>query len=111
MKLSIIDRVIIVKSLLPATGTIEQVKLIASIRQKLDFTEQQYQEFKIFEPYKGVLEIPNVTSNMVERILEYNLSIQEFEFLKLAAQNCNNNGWVTESSLNTVEYLLNYTLE
>ena len=111
MKLSVIDRIIIVKSLLPETGTIEQVKLIVSIKSKIGFSDEEINSFNIFEPYKGVLEMPNVTLEMKERSSEFDITIQELELLKMLANNCNLNGWVTTSSLDTIEYILNYTLE
>ena len=52
MKLSVIDRIIVIKSLLPETGTIEQIKLILSIKKKIGFSNQELNEFRIFEPYK-----------------------------------------------------------
>lgn len=111
MKLSVIDRIIVIKSLLPETGTIEQIKLILSIKKKIGFSNQELNEFRIFEPYKGVLEIPDVTTEMLERSSEYDLTVQENELLKYFAQSCNNNGWVTASSLDTIEMLINYKSE
>lgn len=111
MKLSIIDRIIIIKSLLPETGTIEKIKLIISLKNKVGFSQDELQSFNIFEPYKGILEIPNVTLEMTERSIDFDITMQEAQLLKDLANNSNNNGWVTESSLDTVEYILNYTLE
>ena len=111
MKLSVIDRLIITQSLLPATGTIEQIKLILSIKSKVGFSVEELEVFRIFEPYKGMLEIPDVTTEMLERNSEYDLAVQENELLKFFAQSCNNNGWVTASSLDTIEMLINYKSE
>lgn len=111
MKLSIIDRIIIVRSLLPETGNLEQIKLMISIKQKIGFTSDEMDSFGIFEPYKGILEIPNATLEMTERTVDFDITIQELQLLKIFAENCNVNGWITESSLSTIEYILNYTLE
>lgn len=111
MKLSIIDRIIIIKSLLPEIGTIEQIKLILSIKKKIGFSNEELESYKIFEPYKGMLEIPEVTSNMLERSYDYDLLFDEIRLLKIFAESANGNGWVTASSLDTIEMLINYKTE
>ena len=111
MKLSVIDRIIIIQSLLPEKGTIEQIKLTLSIKNKIGFLSEELEAFRIFEPYKGMLEIPDVTTEMLERNKEYDLTAQEIEILGVFAQSCNNNGWVTASSLDTIEMLINYKSE
>lgn len=111
MKLSIIDRIVIIKSLLPESGTIDKLKLIISLKNKVGFTNEELDAFQIFEPYKGMLELPNVTPEMYNRDVEYDITLQEIELLKELANGLNLNGWVTISSLDTIEYILNYMLE
>lgn len=111
MKLSVIDRIIITKSLLPATGTIEQIKTILSLKTKIGFSKEELDTFLIDEPYKGILEINNITTEMANRTDEFGITIQELDLLKIFAESLNVNGWVTESSLDTVEYILKYTIE
>ena len=101
MKLSLVDRVIIINSILPTTGTIEQIRTILSIKSKI----------KITVPYNNIVQIDNITDTMLLRDTVYNFSVAEIELLKLFSNSINSNGWVTESSLSTVEYLINYTIE
>lgn len=111
MELSIVDRIIIVKSLLPETGTIEQIKLIIALKNKLGFSESEMNELAISNPSRGILEISNVIPEMNERNSSYNITIEELNLMKQFANAFNINGWITETSLNTIEYILNYTLE
>lgn len=111
MKLSVLDRIIIVKSLLPETGTIEQIKLIMSLKDKLGFSNEELKVFNISVPSRGILEISNITLEMKERTGSYDITIQELEMLRQFSNSFNVNGWITEHSLDTIEYLLNYTLE
>ena len=111
MKLSLVDRVIIINSILPTTGTIEQIRTILSIKSKIKLTEQENASLKITVPYNNIVQIDNTTDTMLLRDMVYNFSVAEIELLKLFSNSINSNGWVTESSLSTVEYLINYTIE
>lgn len=111
MKLSLVDRVIIINSILPNTGTIEQIRTILSIKNKIKLTEQENASLKITVPYNNIIQIDNITDTMLLRDTVYSFSVAEIELLKLFSNSINSNGWVTESSLSTVEYLINYTIE
>lgn len=109
MKLSLVDKIIIVKSLLPETGSIEGIKLILSIKNKLNLTSDELAAVNLNTPSVGMLQLNNVTEEMQQRNTEYKLSSEEWSFLKTLANNCSLNGWVTEFSLDTIEMLINYT--
>lgn len=111
MKLSIIDRIIILKSVLPESGTIADLKLMRSIRSKINFTNEEYSEFKISVPSYGVIQIDEVTEDMQSRVMEYSITSEEATLLKRYANIQDQNGWVTESSLDTIEMLLDYSTE
>lgn len=111
MKLSLVDRVIILNSILPSTGTIEQIKTIVLIKSKIKLTEQENESLEITVPYSNVIQIDNITEDMKFRNYIYNLSVAEIELLKTFSKSVNSNGWVTESSLDTIEYIINYTIE
>lgn len=111
MKLSIIDRIIIIKSVLPESGTIKDLKLIKSIKSKIEFTNEEYSKFKIFVPSVGVIQIDEVTEDMQARVMEYSITSEEATLLKRYASIQDQNGWVTESSLDTIEMLLDYSTE
>ena len=82
-----------------------------SLKTKIGFSKEELDTFLINEPYKGMLEINNITAEMVNRTDEFGITIQELDLLKIFAESFNVNGWVTESSLNTIEYILKYTIE
>ena len=109
MKLSTTDKIIITKSLIPESGTIEDVKLMISIKNKLLITNEELAIAKISIPSANMLQLNNITAEMQERNIEYDLTASEIEFLKRHATNCSLNGWVTEFSLDTIEMLINYT--
>ena len=111
MKLSTIDRIIITKSLLPETGSIDDIKKKISIKNKIGFTEEEYEKFNITIPSVNMLQIDHITDDMLVRNLEYEISIDELTFLKKLAKLYSDNGWVMESSLDTIEMLLNYIIE
>lgn len=111
MKLSIVDRIVILKALLPETGNRECIKLIRSIKTKLGFSSEELESFNIFEPYKGMLEVPIVTSAMLDRNNDYDLISEEIDQLRLFAQAYDNNGWVTDSSLETIDMLIDFKSE
>lgn len=110
MKLSVIDRLIITQSLLPETGTIEAIKLIIALKNKLVFSQEELLNFKISKPYNNIIEIADVTDDMIVREINFPLTEGEIIFLKNLSTNCSNNGWVTISSLETIEMLLNYNV-
>lgn len=110
MRLSLIDRVIIINSILPTTGTIDQVRSIISIKNKLVLTEEENNSLMISVPSNNIIQIDNVTENMRLRDENYNLTLEEIELLKIFSQSVNSNGWVTESSLDTIEYIINYSV-
>ncbi|WP_270633845.1 hypothetical protein [Parabacteroides goldsteinii] len=107
MELSVLDRVIITKALLPETGTIEQIKLVISLKNKIGFSREELQSLRITSPAKGVIELPHLTEDMKNRVIQYFITPEELELLKLFANAFNQNGWVTPTSLDTIEYLLN----
>lgn len=109
MKLSIVDRIIISNSLLPETGTIEQIKLNISIKNKIKLTEEESSMLSISIPSAGMLQINNVTDEMKNRAIDYELTEQEIKLLNEAALRQDVNGWVTPSSLDTIEMLINAT--
>lgn len=111
MKLSVVDRVIIAQSLLPETGTIEAIKTIISIRKKLEFGPVEMESLSISKPYNNIVQINNVTPAMVVREQDYPFTDGEILFLKNMARNCSENGWVTVASLDTIEMILNYSIE
>ena len=111
MKFSLIDRVIILESILPLTGTIEQIKIVSSIKTKIKLSEEEDTSLHIIKPYSNIVQIDNITSNMLERNTDYLLSEDELNLLKMFTKSVDENGWVTESSLSTVEYILNYNIE
>lgn len=111
MKLSLIDRVIILKSILPQSGTMEQIKNMISIKSKIALTNLETSSLKILEPYNNMIEIENITEEMLIRSTDYKFELIELEDLKKYCSNMNSNGWVTESSLDTIEYIINYTIE
>lgn len=111
MKLSIIDRIIILKSILPETGTITDLKLMKSIKSKISFTDEEYSKFKISVPSYGIIQIDEVTEDMQTRVMEYSITSEEATLLKRYASVQDQNGWVTESSLDTIEMLLDYSTE
>lgn len=111
MKLSIIDRIIILKSILPETGSISDLKLMLSIKNKIQFTEEEYSKFKISTPSYGIIQIDEVTEDMQARVMEYSITSEEATLLKRYASIQDQNGWVTESSLDTIEMLLDYSTE
>lgn len=111
MKLSIIDRIIILKSILPVSGTIKDLKLIKSIKSKIEFTNDEYSKFKISIPSAGMMQIDEVTSDMQKRDTYYNFTDDEIEIMVRYAVSQDTNGWVTESSLDTIEMLLDYSTE
>lgn len=110
MKLSVIDRIIITQSLLPETGTIEAIKLIISLKSKLEINGEEMSILKISKPYNNIIEIADVTEDMIVREIDFLLTEGEIIFLKNLSTNCSNNGWVTISSLETIEMLLNYNV-
>ena len=107
MKLSILDRVIIINSLLPASGTVETIKLIISIKEKIALSIDELSKCKVTSSASNMLTFEEITTEMVTRDKEYTFTDKELEFLKLVTSNYSGNGWVTETSLSTVEYLLN----
>lgn len=107
MKLSIIDRIIIEQSILPATGTIDKVKKIISIKNKIKFTEEEQSSFNISIPSAGMIQINNVTEDMKIRNIDYDFTEDEIKLLSECASIQNVNGWVTPSSLDTIEMLIN----
>lgn len=109
MDLSILDRMIIIKSILPESGTIDEIKLIISIKNKIKLTEEEWDSIKISKTYGNIVEISNITDDLIKRDSYYNLIEEEIIFLKKLTSNYNANGWVTETSLSTVEYILNYS--
>lgn len=111
MKLSDIDRLIILYALLPQTGTVEQIKLIRSLKNKLQFSEEDLKSYDIRINDRNIISISNIGSSNSNRDISYDISLDEIEFLKLLATGNDANGWVTESSINTIEYLINYTIE
>lgn len=111
MKLSIIDRIIIIKSILPDAGTIKDLKLIRSIKNKIGFTNEEYNKFKISIPSAGMMQIDEVTQDMQKRDTYYNFSDDEIEIMVRYAESQDVNGWVTESSIDTIEMLLDYSTE
>ena len=108
MKLSIVDRIIIDQSILPEAGTIEAIKTIISIRKKLAFNQAEMMGLSISKPYGNIVQIDKVTPEMVVRETDYPLAENEIIFLKNMSKNCNENGWVTMDSLDTIEMILNY---
>lgn len=108
MKLSVIDRIVITQSsLLPETASIEIIKLVISIRSKIDFTSEQLTQFNIVKPYANIIQVNAITEEMLVRDTEYDFTEAELNLLVLSANNVNNNGWVTISSLETIEMLIN----
>lgn len=108
MKLSVVDKVIIMQSLLPETGTIEAIKTIISIRKKLELSPAEMEAISISKPYNNIVQINGVTEEMIVRETDYPLTDGEILFLKTVSKNCSDNGWVTVASLDTVEMILNY---
>lgn len=106
MKLSVIDRLIITQSLLPESGTTSVIKLIISIRRKLGFSQEELDAFEITKPYNNILQINNVTDEMLLREIDYPLTSDEIALLNQLAVNNNANGWVTVSSLDIIEMLM-----
>lgn len=111
MRLSIVDRIIILNSILPETGTIKALKIIKSIRNKIDFSTEEYNSFKLTVPYRGMIQIDEVTEDMKKRDTYYNFTDEEIKTLSDCASIQDQNGWVTESSLDTIEMLLDYSTE
>lgn len=107
MKLSILDRVIIINSLLPASGTIETIKLIISIKNKIALSIEEIAKCKITNSASNMLKFEEITDELVTRDKDYEFTEKEVEFLKKVTANYSGNGWVTETSLFTVEYILN----
>lgn len=110
MKLSVLDRVIIAQSLLPETGTIEAIKTIISIRKKLEFNPAEMETLSISKPYNNIVQINDVTPEMIVRDADYPLTDSEILFLKTVSKNCSDNGWVTVASLDPIEMILNYNV-
>lgn len=111
MRLSIIDRIIIIKSLLPETGTLEQIKTIVSIKNKLKLLPTELNDLNINYDYKDLITIDNISDFCYVRDESYNLTLSEISLIKMFAQLSNENGRVTESSLDTIEYLVNYIID
>lgn len=109
MYLSLIDRIIIENSLLPETGTIEQVKLNISIKNKIKLTEEESSKLSISVPSAGMLQINNITDDMKSRTIDYEFTEQEIKLLSESALRQDINGWVTPSSLDTIEMLISAT--
>lgn len=109
MKLSIVDRIIIEQSILPPTGTIDRVKKTISIKNKIKFTEEEQSSFNISIPSAGMIQINNVTEDMKTRDIDYDFTEDEIKLLSECASIQDMNGWVTPSSLDTIEMLINAT--
>lgn len=107
MKLSSIDTIIILNSLLPVTGSVDQIKLIISIKTKLNNSNKA---ISIVRDQQNMLVINDITEDMYIRDTNYIITLDELNLLKVLANNCNRNGWVTENSLDTIEYIINYTM-
>lgn len=111
MRLSIIDRIIILKSVLPESGTISDLKLIRSVKDKIKFEEEEYSKFKISVPSANVIQIDEVTDDMKVRDGYYSFTAEEVELLKRYARMQDEYGHVTEDSLDTVEMLIEYSTQ
>ena len=92
MNLSIVDRLIIVNSMLPETGTIQDIKVILSLKNKIGFTQTEMDQFSIFKPYNNIVEINNITSEMSIRSTNYDLTEDEINMLKRVCEMANTNG-------------------
>lgn len=108
MKLSILDRIIIMESILPETGTIEQIRLKASIKNKIKLSEEESKTVKPIRNQYNFVTIEGLSSNETIRSIDFSFTLEELELLKVFANSVNDNGWVTESSLDTIEYIINY---
>lgn len=109
MKLSIVDRIIIEQSVLPPTGTINDIKKIISIKDKIKFTEEEQSSFNISIPSAGMIQINNVTEDMKARSIDYDFTEDEIKLLSECASIQDISGWVTPSSLETIDMLIQAT--
>lgn len=111
MQLSIIDRIIILNSILPQTGTIEQLKTIRSIKSKINISAEDQSKFNIRFDYANMISVDINDPAILIKDMSFEFSSDELALIKLFSQALDNNGHVTESSLDTVEMLINYTEE
>lgn len=111
MELNLLDRIIILNSLLPETGTIDEIKLMISIKNKLQLTEEEMQLAKINHDSYNIMTVDFDDKSILLNYMNYDLTLEELSLLSNLADNVNKNGYVTVSSLNTVEKLINYTLD
>lgn len=111
MNLSILDRIIILNSILPPTGTIEQIKTIRSIKSKLNISETDKSKFNVRFDYANMISVDINDQSILIKDQSFDLTNDELTLIKLFAEATDRNGWITESSLDTIEMLINYTVE
>ena len=102
MKLSVVDRIIIILGLLPPNGSIEDMLKNKSIKEKIKLTKEE-------EGMGIVLDSDNNNNIMLKYIsdkakthVDIEFSNEEREYLKNCANRINKTRGVTETNLDTI---------
>lgn len=105
MKLSIVDRVILLHGFFPSSGTVEEMEVIHSITRKLTICADEQAGLRLEQNRDGTTQVEVTDLRCYERDKDFDLTAEEQAFLEFCADRIDEQRGVTAFSLATIKYL------
>lgn len=103
MKLSVVDRIIIILGLLPPNGSIEDMLKNKSIKEKIKLTkEEEGMGIVLDSDNNNNIMLKYISDKVKTHYVDIEFSNEEREYLKNCANRINKTRGVTETNLDTI---------
>lgn len=102
MKLSVVDRIIIILGLLPPNGSIEDMLKNKSIKEKIKLTKEEGMGIVLDSDNNNNIMLKYISDKAKTHYVDIEFSNEEREYLKNCANRINKIRGVTETNLDTI---------
>jgi len=111
MKLSMVDRVILLNGFFPSMGNVEEMELIQSINRKIRILPEEQNGLHLTQNGDGTCNVEISDLRSYEREQEFDLTERELELMRNCARLTDQKRAVTSFSLETIKYLASLRFE